>query len=355
LSPSSPTNHDPADPRAVLKEYNIGMVSDLLAAGGTAGRTWKVTTSTGDYFLRLRGVRTSSEPRLQFDHGLREHLVARGIPTASAVRTKGGARWLRREGRVFELYPFVAGRPFCPGNVEEIGNAAVALGRFHEAARDYEVPQGESESIGQYTTLGFSTETSHRMDDPAMQRLNLASVRELAVTSEDERVMDWCLGRVGQLEQDYGEAVYERLFGWVIHGDYTPANLLFSDEGEVVGVFDLDWALPGTRCRDIAEGMFFFGAEPRGVDSGDIWSLTAAPDLSRDRCAAFLKAYHGALPLSAEELDAIPSAVAGFWFSIRLEGLAKVPEEDRFRFFAREIERPLAWLDRNWTELRGRL
>jgi len=340
----------------VLEEYDIGAATDLVAAGGTAGRTWKIAASTGDYFLRLRGVRTSGEARLQFDHGLREHLIARDIPTASAVRTREGSRWLHREGRVYELYPFVSGRPFCPDNVAEISNAAAALARYHEAARDYDLPRGEAEPIGQYTTLGFSDETSRRMDDPALQRLNMARVRELAASPEDERVMDWCLGRVGQLEQDYGEAVYERLFGWVIHGDYTPANLLFSDVGRVVGIFDLDWALPGTRCRDIVEGMYFFGAEPREVDSGDIWSLTAAADLSLDRCAAFLSTYHGALALSDEELDAIPSALAGFWFSIRLEGMAKVPEDDRCHFFSRgDIQKPLEWLDRNWGELRGRI
>ena len=72
---------------AVLSQYEIGSIRSLQSAGGTAGKTWKVETETGAFFLRLRGVRTSSEARLAFDHGLRDHLVAQSMAD-SAVSVK---------------------------------------------------------------------------------------------------------------------------------------------------------------------------------------------------------------------------------------------------------------------------
>jgi Ser/Thr protein kinase RdoA (MazF antagonist) len=119
-----------------------------------------------------------------------------------------------------------------------------------------------------------------------------------------------------------------------------------------VGIFDLDWALPGARCRDVADGVYFFATAPRQIDSASIWSLTDAADFDLDRCAVFLRAYEKEARLDTHEIDAVPLAFAGRWISIRLEGMAKVPEQDRFRFFSRDVKGPLQWLDRHWEELR---
>jgi Ser/Thr protein kinase RdoA (MazF antagonist) len=342
---------DLPEPRAVLARYDLGDICQIVPAGGTAGRTWRVTTSTGEYFLRLRGIRTSGDERLAFDHGLREHLSSRGAPTIPALRTHAGDRWVREAGRVFEVYPFIHGRPFDPTSDSELTRSAQALAEFHQAAADYRPPRSVQERIAQYTTLGFSRETSDRMDDPALQLLHVRQFRELAGTTEEQRRIDWCLARVERLTRTYASVAYDRLCGWVIHGDYTPANLLFSADGHVAGIFDLDWAMPGPRCRDVAEGLYFFASEPRHINGSSIWSLTDATAFSLDRCHTFLREYHRRLPLSPDELATIPRAFDALWLSIRLEGSAKVPETDRLRFFLRDIESPLQWLDQHWHAL----
>ena len=123
----------------------------------------------------------------------------------------------------------------------------------------------------------------------------------------------------------------------------------------MVGIFDFDWALPGARCRDVADGLYFFATRPRKIDSSDIWSLTDAADFDMDRCVIFLKAYQSIAPLASHEMDAIPWAFAGRWFSIRLEGMAKVHKSERFRFFSRQVEKPLVWLNANWIHLRSQM
>ena len=347
--------NDPVDPSVVLREYDLGIIHSVTQAGGTAGRTWKVSASSGEYFLRMRGVRTSAEPRLRFDHGLRKHLITRGVPTASAVQTRKNDKWVRASGRVYEVYPFVFGHPFRSESEREIASAAQALAEFHKAAADYKPLLPKKEAIAQYTTLGFSNETSDRMDDPRLQAINMIAVREVATTAHDQKLVDRCIARVEDSMHVYAGTAYVRLTGWVIHGDYTPANLLFSEDGEVVGIFDFDWAVPGARCRDVADGLYFFATQPREIDSSDIWSLTNAADFSLHRCLVFLEAYQSIAPLAPHEIEAIPSAFAGRWFSIRLEGMAKVHRNERFRFFSREIEKPLRWLDTNWVYLRKQL
>ena len=338
-------------PPEVLNRYDIGTIASVTAAGGTAGRTWRIESGGGAFLLRLRGVRTSSEPRLQFDHKLRANLVAHGVPTATAVRTRDDLLWVRHYERVYELYPFVVGRAFCPDSLTEVANAAKALAQFHAVGESFAPPQGWQEPIAQYTTLGFSERTSHRLEDPSLQKENVAHLLDLAVDRNQRKQIDWCLERIDGLTARYGPDVYAQLSGWIVHGDYTPANLLFDDEGEVVGVFDLDWSYPGLRCRDVADGLYFFACEPRRIDTADIWSLTDAAVFDAERCAVFLTGYQSVSELSDLEMATIPAAFEGRWFSIRLEGMAKVPAGQRLHFFLRDIQKPLRWLNEHWGEL----
>jgi Ser/Thr protein kinase RdoA (MazF antagonist) len=349
--------HQEDIPRGVLNAYDVGVISGLAGAGGTAGKTWRVRTSSGEYLLRLRGTRTSSPAHLAFDHGLRAHLVARGVPTACAVCTREGAQWVRAEGRVYELYPFVAGRPFDGQRPQELVAAAEALAAFHRAAYDYRPPADWQQRVAQYTRLGFSDEVSDRMDDPRLQLVNLRGVRTLAGTPAEEALVDRCIARVEGLRHTYGRSAYERLSGYVIHGDYTPANVVYSKAGQIVGIFDFDWAMVGARCLDIAYGLCFFATVPRQIDSGSIWSLTDAAAFTVERCVTFLRAYYEstldpeAWALTLLERETIPVAFASLWLSKRLEGMAKVGPDERYTFFARDIEGPLCWMDAHWAEI----
>ena len=340
---------DPIDPQQALGAYDIGDILSVAPAGGTAGRTWRIAAATGEYFFRLRGVRTSTVARLGFDHGLRRHLVDAGVLTASAVCTRTGDSWVRRAEGVFELYPFITGRSIDPEALPEVAEAARSLALYHLAAAGYAPPSPEREPIAQYTTLGFSEATSDRMDDLDLLLENMQALTNLPILPEDRVLVEHCKARVEAMRPAYAGPRYEALTGWVIHGDYTPANLLFAEDG--VYIFDLDWALPGARCRDVADGLYFFATRPRRIDASSIWSLTDTAQFDTDRCLAFLRAYQAVAPLKPHELAAIPHAFAGRWYSIRLEGMAKVPEPQRIRFFCREVAAPVEWLDERWEAL----
>ena len=347
------THADVPTPEEALEHYDLGPIRSIEPGGGTAGRTWKVSTPGATYFLRLRGLRTSTPERLNYDHGLRTHLAERGVPTAVALLTTRGGRWLELAGRVFELYPFVEGRLFDFADPRDIESAARALARFHEAARDYEPTERHSIEIAQYAWLGFCPKASGRMDDPGLQVANIRAILHTCREPDDVAAAEWALARAQRLRHRNAGERHDRMLGWVAHGDYTPANLLFSPNGEVAGIFDLDWAMPMPRCRDIGDALYFFAGDRQGIDPSDIWALTEAVQFDSAKCLMFLRAYHEASPLSTDEWDAIPPAFEGRWLSIRLEGMAKVPHADRIRFFGRgDVQVPVEWLDANWPELR---
>jgi len=339
-----------ASPIDVLAHYDVGAVRSIHAAGGTAGRTWRVDASAGAFFLRLRGARTSARERVSFDQGLRAYLAAAGLPCVAPLRTREGASWWDEGGRVYELYPPVEGEPYDACRADQRKAAAETLARLHLAAASYPAATGWGERVSQYAGLGVN-ETSDRPDDPRLLALALQALRSQVVGAEDANLLERCLERVATLARVYAGAPYRTLAGWVIHGDYTPGNLLFAANGQVAGVFDLDWAMPGARCRDVADGLYFFGAQRAWACTGDIWSLTDAAEWDAEGVRAFLAAYQHQAPLTAQELEAVPAAFTARWLSLRLEGTAKVAKAERWRFFARDIEQPLTWLDQHWPQV----
>ena len=339
----------------VLAGYDLGELRGLHGHGGTAGKTWRIETDSGVWLLRMRGARTSSDEAVAFDHGLRRHLIERGVPTAAPVSARDGRTFTRVDENTYEIYPFITGRTLAQADAAQLRNAARALARFHQAAaacpeRDRRAyPLARSlPPLAQYATIGFEQQ-SDRMEDPDILAAIYADVESHPEASGFGDAAEVCRGRLQRLHHEYDRATYDALPMTVTHGDYTLANLLFDDADRVAGIFDLDWARWSPRVRDLADGMYFIGAV-RGapLHSGDIWSLTETADFDAERCTTWLSAYHKIAAISRGEMDAIPLAFAARWLSVRVEGMAKVPPEDRVRFCFREITEPLRWLDENW-------
>jgi Ser/Thr protein kinase RdoA (MazF antagonist) len=306
-----------------------------------------VKTDRGAWLLRTRGSRTSTDELIAFDHGLRQHLVQRAIPTAEPVPNRAGARFVRVDGMAMEVYELLPGRTIGQADLTQIRSAAELLARFHRAAHDY---LADMPPVAQYRTLGLD-QASPRMESPALL------ARVYGRLAEDARIRFPVARTVatvwlGRLREEFPDTVYDALPQTMTHGDFTLANLLFAPDGAVCGVFDFDWSRRAPRVRDVADGMFFVAGQRRTpLVAGNIWSLTEAVDLTVPRCVHWLRSYHAGNPLTAAELAAIPLALAARWLSVRVEGMAKVPPEDRLRFAFGSLSQPLVWLAERWGDV----
>ncbi len=334
-----------ADPADVLASYTIGEIREVHVAGGTAGKCWRVAAASGDYFLRCRGTRTGSPEAIRFDHALRSHLLAGGVPTAEPLLTASGETWVVADGRAFELYPLVAGRPFRLTQTELLDTAR-ALARFHLVAARFPGRGTYNPIPTQFANAVPGLRGSDRMDDPVTM---LAACEQLA---REEPALAGVVERARRLAQTYDDGVYRALPRWLIHGDYHPGNLLYTDEGVVAGIFDFDWACEHTRSRDLADGVYYFAARrPARFDDASIWSMTEAVDPDLETAAWFISGYREVAPIEPEELRAIPLAWRARFLAERLEGSAKVPAEQKAHFITRDFEEPLQWLDHHGEEL----
>ena len=328
-----------AEAAALARRYDIGEIRELDPWGGTAGRTYRVATSTGVYFLRRRGARSSSEHRVAFDHSLRAFLIERGIRTVAPLRARDGSSWLRTDSGVWELYPFVEGRGHRPGNPTEIASVARELGRFHLATALLRPRIPEPPLLDQFSLSVSSTPPSTRIDDPRSMRHALQHCIPLLTPGERE-VAEQMLSLVDELATHFAADAYRRLDRYVIHGDLHRGNVLFGPDGELKGIFDFDWACCAPRLRDLAEALHFFASRP-SREGSDIWALTSPPVLDRAVAERLLASYSALAPLDPEEEALLSWAWMGRWIGMRIEGMYKVPRRQRGRFLTAGFREPL--------------
>ena len=328
---------------SVLEAYGIE-ANGIESAGGTAGKAWHVNSTRGHYFVRRRGVRTSGSQRVRYDHGLRQHLGDQDFPAFPPISNRIGDRFLIHEDLTYEVYPWVEGRPYALDLSDKArGPAARILARLHQISASYSAPC--EPVVSQFSAFPVEFEPRPRMDDPVAFLEVIDWVLDAYGTPRNQAAIRKARDRVRWLSEVY-DSDYRDLTWGVIHGDFNCSNLLFHADGEVAGVFDYDWARREVRLRDIAELIFFFGAQrSASCNYHDIWFLTECPTLDINSIKDVLRCYHLKSPLMPAEQRALPWAILARWVSCRTEGLIKVPEDRRVEFLLQDFDRPFQWLD----------
>jgi homoserine kinase type II len=315
----------------VLAAYDVGpLLSAPVAGSGTANAGLVLETPAGRFFLKRRNRKYAQRDFVSFDHRLMEHLHPYGIGTPLAVRTIGGARWLEREGEIYELFPYQAGEPHDRHSRAQLAAAGRSLAAYHRATRLFAPPPGKAWP---------------RYHDPRLIREGVEMIAHALQTRLSRADFAYLQAQAGRLECEFPEERYHALPKVVVHGDYHPGNLKFQAD-QVSGIFDLDWATVQPRLLDLADGVFLFAGErDSAIDPADIVSLTQVWRPSADRIRVFLNAYRETETVSREEWDALGLAVRARWIYCRIAGRLKLPVERQLDYMIDGLLEPLRALD----------
>ncbi|NLS75719.1 MAG: phosphotransferase, partial [Chloroflexi bacterium] len=228
--------------------------------------------------------------------------------------------------------------PYQPGSRQQLAAAARALGRFHRTTAPLTLPGCKPWA------------REHRIE--AMRDTLAEALADLPDSPERPDALAM-LAAAEELSRAPLGSWVESLPSAIIHGDYTPANVLFRGDS-VGGIFDFDWVSRQPRVIDLGEALIFFAFTRRDpIDPDDIWSLVQgwAPDL--DAARAFLAAYQAEWPLTREEARALPYFMRETWLGVRIRAMRKVPTEERLRILTQDGLPPLRWLERSVELLAG--
>jgi homoserine kinase type II len=300
--------------KSILAQYDLGdLVGFERDERGTVNTSFAIQTQkdgiNNRYFFRRykRGVRTEE---LQCEHSIINHLLSNHFDIVARVYpTREGSTYVWRreedgepEGVFYAIFSFLPGDdlytwidPVC--SPSEIASSAQVLARFHRALEGY-------------TPLGSRVETK------IMDLLPVIDSRIVMCLSQAHgTVFDSYLQENVSLLRDHLHRTQSRLENClsdgcvevVIHCDYHPGNLKF-ENGQVVGLFDLDWSKLDYRCFDVALALYYFFT---------CWEADCDGSLRLDDMDLFLDAYQRTLrsnpglgPLSSDELGCLVDMIA---------------------------------------------
>ena len=310
---------DRATVSRLCRTYGVGRLRSAGPAGGTAGRNLDVTTSIGRFFLRCRSAEHAHVAEVRYDHDLMGFLAGHGLPVSPPVVSADSRTFVRQGGSIYELFRWVDGRQFSPGDGRQISDLGRAVARLHVLTADRRVLKDKPWE-----------------QDPGLLAQDLVTFTADCVGSRKKHLLARIGSELDDLQVSLSAKRRNALPHAVVHGDLHPGNAKFSG-GRLVGLFDWDWANYRMRITDICDAICFFahgiGAAP--IDWDDIRQMTSGPRLDERMARALLEAYDSVSVITLQERELLNDFFAARWLQERIRGMRKVPVEQRLDFLDR--------------------
>ena len=218
-----------------LLKYDIGRIQSTdYQREGYSNRSYRVETKSGVFLFR-EFLQQSRRQVLQ-EFALLSAVENHGCPVPRPISSLAGENLIAANGRLFALFPFIAGAepPLCNETARQVGRAAGHLSLINGVE-------------GFDALLGASWMN-------AMEFMKSPAARAL---SEDEQLF------IREESAYFQRALPTDLPRGVIHGDLFPDNVLF-EKDELVAILDFEEAADDTLVLDVGiaiNGFCFINQE----------------------------------------------------------------------------------------------
>jgi homoserine kinase type II len=202
-----------------------------------------------------------------------EHLAARCISCPLPVHDREGRNLRELAKRPAALITFLDGVSVRRPSIEQCASLGKALGRFHVAGESFPQSRANGLSLAGWAPLFDS------------------------IGDRADTIIQGLAGEIRKELAHLDKAWPSGLPQGVIHADLFPDNVFFLGQ-EVSGVIDFYFACNDMLAYDIAICL-------------NAWCFESDASFNITKARAFLQAYEGVRPLSAEELSALPTLARG--------------------------------------------
>ncbi|MEZ4707777.1 MAG: phosphotransferase [Caldilineaceae bacterium] len=260
----------------------------LLPSAGTNNHNRGLRTGAGDYVWRTYRTHTDAATIL-YEHELLAWLNRQPLSFAvpAPVRMKDGQTLGCNEAGFQALFPWLPGAPSDRADPAHMWAVGAALGELHTVLRC--APSTSRPGMFGYAVL----EKIHpALPEPwALTPVGLPPLEPPIARQETESLLAYWRAELIAIRQ-WRDSHYAALPQQVIHGDFTPGNMLML-EGRVSAILDFDFAMCDARAMDVAAGLYYV---MRVWENRNPW----------DVAAAFCQGYSRHVQLSRAEIAAIP-------------------------------------------------
>jgi len=258
---------------SLLKGADCGTpVSVRDLPGGWDNRNLYVQTDCGDYVLRQ--YLKTPYAHIAFELEVIEHLLKRGFATPQFYPSRGERPIRMLGGWPAVLFEFMPGELKPSPTLEEARRAASLLARFHLLTSDYR--PSRLKPARDYEALAFLI----RRQQLPLPRPGWAEL----------------LTKLKGFVERHSPAIakLDALPTGVVHGDYTPNNIIWDSGGEGGHVIDFDLCHVAPFAREVADLIRFWAARPDNTGLDEL------------KVAVLLEEYASVRPLGAAEMRALP-------------------------------------------------
>jgi Ser/Thr protein kinase RdoA (MazF antagonist) len=291
---------EPSLLKQVISQYDFEAINfNQKSAGGYRGLNIIIKTSDGIKILKQYKP-TLGDSTIAQEHSILKYLSKAGFPVPLLKKTKSGDTLLQIEKQKFALFDFIAkgyhynNYLLLPGQADDhIKTAGRTLGYLHKLLNNFN-PLG-------YNPDGFKSKGGDRWRtiEWFADRMNYCIKASNCFSgSEDNRVLlshaDFLNEQLFHLDDQLKR---KNLRFILIHGDYTPFNLLYTDISTAF-VLDFEMARLDWLLIDIVRSWQAFCSNKSGFDL--------------EKMETFLDAYQLHMSIFEDELSLIPEVWSFF-------------------------------------------
>jgi Ser/Thr protein kinase RdoA (MazF antagonist) len=249
----------------VAELYQLGEIQACHRARRSASLNFIVTTPRGKFVFRRHRL---SEDAVAYERQVLDHLQQRGFPAPRMLINQAGRAWCALDGALYSMYEFMKG--YCPANFlwwpaaqrDIIAECGRTLGKYHQAVADL--------APSTYKWNGYRPAEHKRWREGEWFRQALADIRPLLrKPTATNPIDDWTRSRIDAIDRMLKlEPVAEGrsdLSKLVIHGDYSPWNVLFRP-GQSPAVLDFNESRLDLKIYDVTFATFWFAWRDNRLD-----------------------------------------------------------------------------------------
>jgi Ser/Thr protein kinase RdoA (MazF antagonist) len=274
----------------VLSHYAIGVIHQVkpLFVGNRRAPKVVVTSDQGKFLLKRRPKGKDDLGRVAFAHTVQTYLAEKAFPVAPLVPTcDRNDTILQLNNHIYEFFRFIAGSRYDGASQATIDTGR-QLAKFHRYLSDF---------VCRWKPLKKS------FHDSTSVRRHLKTLRTGKVVNEPDKkirsIAETLLELYNKSSVHVNGCGYDSWNEQVVHGDWHPGNMLFSD-CRIVAVLDFDLIRIAPAVTDLANGMLQFsivGGRPNPADWPDY--------LDQAKLVQFLTGYRQVIKLDENMLNSL--------------------------------------------------
>lgn len=267
----------------VCRQHHLGEITRIVGvlADGT-NVPILVETENGKYVLRYL-TNPVSKGRIDYIEGTLIYLKHSSIPVVNAIKNESGDYFSTIHNRMIQVYPFIEGSRF-EFEPEHIKSNAKMLYKFHTALASYK--QGPLPAKSNCPT-----------EENLKKRLKRLYKQKESIPNSSLSKIEYLYSTI---IEHWNKADKDNLLETIIHGDWHPWNLIYSEDGSVSCILDFDLVRPGKRIYDVAYCLY--------------WIYMLAPNkMSQIYSKMFIEEY-GGLTLEEKKILTLVIAKVGLFF-----------------------------------------